>query len=92
MDALIEVLTGELAGGPRKSVARLPSANSALVEAVAARVMDRLAEVEGRLFTTRWGSSRVRQTCRRSPENCDQRTIFLSPPLAGRVPAVLITE
>jgi hypothetical protein len=36
VDALIEVLTGELAGGPHKSVARLrPSTHSALVEAVA---------------------------------------------------------
>ena len=47
VDALIEVLTGELAGGPRKAVARLrPSTHSALVEAVATRVIDRLAELQ----------------------------------------------
>jgi hypothetical protein len=47
VDALIEVLTGELAAGPHESVARLrPSACSALVEAVATRVIDRLAELQ----------------------------------------------
>ena len=47
VDALIEVLTGELAGGPHKSVARIPpSTRSARAEAVAARVIDRLAQLK----------------------------------------------
>src|SRR5579884_1284553 len=46
VDALLEVLTDELAAGPHESIARLPpSTHSALVEAVATRVMDRLAEL-----------------------------------------------
>jgi hypothetical protein len=47
VDALIEVLTDELAAGSHDSVARLPScARSALVEAVATRVIDRLAGLQ----------------------------------------------
>jgi hypothetical protein len=46
VDALIEVLTDELATGPHESPLRLPeSTRAALVEAVATRVMDRLAEL-----------------------------------------------
>ena len=46
VDALIEVLTDELAAGPHESLPRLPElTRSALVEAVTTRVMDRLAEV-----------------------------------------------
>jgi len=46
VDALIEVLTSELAAGPHESVVRLPPVTrSALVEAVATRVIDRLAEL-----------------------------------------------
>ena len=45
-DALIEVLTSELAGGPQESIARFPpSTRSELVEAVATGVIDRLAEL-----------------------------------------------
>ena len=45
VDALIEVLTGELAAGPHESPPRLPEfTRTALVEAVTTRVMDRLAE------------------------------------------------
>jgi hypothetical protein len=47
VDALIEVLTGELVAGPHKSVARLrPSTHPALVETVTTRVIDRLAELK----------------------------------------------
>ena len=53
VDALIEVLTSELAAGPHEPVARLPScARSALVEAVANRVMDRLAELQAEIVPT----------------------------------------
>jgi hypothetical protein len=46
VDALIEVLTNELAAGPPESVPRFrQSTRSALVEAVTTRVMDRLAEL-----------------------------------------------
>jgi hypothetical protein len=46
VDALIEVLTGELAAGPHESPLRRPEfTRAALVEAVSTRVMDRLAEL-----------------------------------------------
>ena len=46
VDALIEVLTGELAPGPHESPRRSREfTRAALVEAVTTRVMDRLAEV-----------------------------------------------
>ena len=46
VDALIEVLTGELAPGPHESPRRRPKfTRAALVEAVTTRVMDRLAEL-----------------------------------------------
>ena len=46
VDALMEVLTDELAGGPPEPVTRIPElTRSALIEAVATRVMDRLAEL-----------------------------------------------
>lgn len=46
VDALIDVLTDELAAGPHASGSRLPSeTRAALVEAVAARVMKRLREL-----------------------------------------------
>ena len=46
VDALIEVLTGELAVGPHQSPVRRPEfTRAALVEAVTTRVMDRLAEL-----------------------------------------------
>jgi hypothetical protein len=48
VDALIEVLSDELAAGQHESGARLPmTTRTALIEAVAARVMDRLAELHG---------------------------------------------
>jgi hypothetical protein len=48
IDALLEVLTNELAAGAHESVDRFPpSARSALVEAVAIRVIDHLAEIQG---------------------------------------------
>src|SRR5215469_4276290 len=46
VDALIEILTDELAAGPHEQLARLPEfTRSAIVEAVAARVINRLAEL-----------------------------------------------
>jgi hypothetical protein len=46
VDALIEVLTDELAAGPHESPPRLPEfTRAALVEAVTTRVMDRLAKL-----------------------------------------------
>ena len=48
IDALLEVLTNELAAAAHESVDRFPpSARSALVEAVANRVIDHLAEING---------------------------------------------
>ncbi|MBV9612649.1 MAG: hypothetical protein JO091_09255 [Acidobacteriaceae bacterium] len=45
VDALIEVLVDELAAGPHEPRTRIPEfTRSALIEAVARRVMDRLAE------------------------------------------------
>jgi hypothetical protein len=47
VDALIEVLTNELAAGPPESPLRFrQSTRSALVEAITTRVMDRLAELQ----------------------------------------------
>jgi hypothetical protein len=47
VDALIEVLTNELAAGPPESPSRFrQSTRSTLVEAVATRVIDRLAELQ----------------------------------------------
>ena len=47
VDPLIEVLTNELAAGPPESPPRFrQSTRSALVEAVATRVIDRLAELQ----------------------------------------------
>jgi hypothetical protein len=47
VEALLEVLTSELAAGAHESVDRFPpSARSALVEAVAIRVIDHLAEIQ----------------------------------------------
>ena len=47
VDALIEVLTNELAAGPPESPPRIrQSIRSALVEAITTRVMDRLAELQ----------------------------------------------
>jgi hypothetical protein len=44
--ALIEVLVGELAAGPHEPLGRIPELTRfALIEAVARRVMDRLAEL-----------------------------------------------
>jgi hypothetical protein len=55
VDALIEVLTNELAAGPHESGTRVPAlTRTALIEAVATRVMNRLAElhvIEPRLDT-----------------------------------------
>ena len=46
VDALIEVLTDELAAGPQEPLSRLPEfTRAALVEAVTTRVIDRLAEL-----------------------------------------------
>jgi hypothetical protein len=46
VDALIEVLTDELAAGPHESGTRLPvTTRAALIEAVAMRVMSRLTEL-----------------------------------------------
>jgi hypothetical protein len=46
VDAMIEVLTGELAAGPHESRRRRPEfTRAALVEEVTTRVMDRLAEL-----------------------------------------------
>lgn len=46
VEALIEVLIGELAAGPHEPLARVPElTHSALIEAVAARVLNRLAEL-----------------------------------------------
>ncbi|HWF08921.1 MAG TPA: helix-turn-helix domain-containing protein [Bryobacteraceae bacterium] len=46
VDALIEVLTDELAAGPHEPLTRIPEiTRSAIIEAVARRVMDRLAEL-----------------------------------------------
>jgi hypothetical protein len=46
VDALIEVLTNELAAEPPQESARIPFVTrTALIEAVATRVMDRLAEL-----------------------------------------------
>ncbi len=46
VDALLEVLAAELAAGPHETITRLPvGSRSALVEAVARRVMKRLAEL-----------------------------------------------
>jgi hypothetical protein len=46
VDALIEVLSDELAAGPHEAESRLPvQTRAALVEAVATRVMTRLAEL-----------------------------------------------
>ena len=46
VDALIEVLAGELAAGPAEAGPRFPEfTRSALVEAIANRVIDRLAQL-----------------------------------------------
>ncbi len=46
IDALIEVLTDELAAGAHDSIPRLPEfTRSAIVETIAARVMERLVEL-----------------------------------------------
>lgn len=51
VDALIEVLTNELAAGPHEPAVRIPeSSRAALIDAVAERVMNRL----GKLGIRKW--------------------------------------